>query len=247
MIRGVLFDVTGVLNLPDATWIALRLRALGVPVTDLCALDRAYYLGTAAYDTQKRQLRQRPGGIVSAGPVPRLTFGTAYALGAGLAARYAPQVEQVLLHQPVPIDQRLPVAGAAAALRRLSAAGFRLGLVANSADGQTAAWLDRWAARSRVPVTELTVIDSAVAGLRKPDPRIYAAALSGLGLAPGQVLHVGDSLHLDVLGARAAGLSSLHFDPFAVCTLAGHPHAATHGGVLSHVLALPLGAHGCGN
>src|SRR5262249_56077231 len=50
------------------------------------------------------------------------------------------------------------------------------------------------------------VVDSAVCGLSKPDPAIFALALARLGLAPRQALFVGDSLQQDVVPARAAGL-----------------------------------------
>jgi putative hydrolase of the HAD superfamily len=43
-------------------------------------------------------------------------------------------------------------------------------------------------------------------GFGKPDPRIFRHACVRLGLAPSRVLHVGDDLALDVLGARSAGL-----------------------------------------
>jgi HAD superfamily hydrolase (TIGR01549 family) len=43
-------------------------------------------------------------------------------------------------------------------------------------------------------------------GIGKPDPRIFHEACRRLGLEPGQVLHVGDDLELDVLAARNAGL-----------------------------------------
>lgn len=45
-------------------------------------------------------------------------------------------------------------------------------------------------------------------GSAKPDPRIFHAACAELGIPPGQVLHVGDDLELDVLAARRAGLQS---------------------------------------
>ena len=47
------------------------------------------------------------------------------------------------------------------------------------------------------------------AGVAKPDGRIFAAAASRLGLAPQQVLHVGDDPALDVLGALAAGMQAV--------------------------------------
>jgi 2-haloalkanoic acid dehalogenase type II len=43
-------------------------------------------------------------------------------------------------------------------------------------------------------------------GVGKPDPRIFHEACRRLGCAPDEVLHVGDDLALDVLGARSAGL-----------------------------------------
>ena len=43
-------------------------------------------------------------------------------------------------------------------------------------------------------------------GMAKPAPQIFLAACTRLGLSPQQVLHVGDDPHLDVTGARAAGL-----------------------------------------
>lgn len=43
-------------------------------------------------------------------------------------------------------------------------------------------------------------------GMAKPDPRIFLAAAERLGVAPGQILHVGDDPEMDVAGARDAGL-----------------------------------------
>ena len=45
-------------------------------------------------------------------------------------------------------------------------------------------------------------------GVAKPDPGIFLAATSLLGVAPHEVLHVGDDPVMDVRGAREAGLRS---------------------------------------
>lgn len=50
------------------------------------------------------------------------------------------------------------------------------------------------------------VVNARGCGVAKPDPRIFHTACAALGCAPEEVLHVGDDWHLDVLGARAAGL-----------------------------------------
>lgn len=43
-------------------------------------------------------------------------------------------------------------------------------------------------------------------GVPKPDPRIYHHTAQRLGLAPEQVLHIGDDAHLDAVAARSAGM-----------------------------------------
>ncbi|MBE1159113.1 HAD family hydrolase [Dyella acidiphila] len=43
-------------------------------------------------------------------------------------------------------------------------------------------------------------------GSAKPDPRIFLAAAERLGVAPENILHVGDDPELDVVGARDAGM-----------------------------------------
>lgn len=44
------------------------------------------------------------------------------------------------------------------------------------------------------------------AGMAKPDPRIFLAAAAQLGVAPADILHVGDDPAMDIVGAHAAGL-----------------------------------------
>ena len=50
-----------------------------------------------------------------------------------------------------------------------------------------------------------TVVVSEDVGLRKPRAEIFAAVATRLGVAPGEILHVGDSLEADVAGAAAVG------------------------------------------
>lgn len=50
-----------------------------------------------------------------------------------------------------------------------------------------------------------SVIESAVVGFRKPDPRIFALGVETLGLKAAEVVVVGDSMDKDILPARKAG------------------------------------------
>jgi putative hydrolase of the HAD superfamily len=56
------------------------------------------------------------------------------------------------------------------------------------------------------------VLDSAVEGVEKPDPRLFLLALERLGALPGEAVHVGDLYSVDVLGARAAGIRPILLD-----------------------------------
>ena len=46
-------------------------------------------------------------------------------------------------------------------------------------------------------------------GVGKPDPRIFHAAAGSVGVAPADVLHVGDDCTLDVLGALNCGMQTV--------------------------------------
>lgn len=53
------------------------------------------------------------------------------------------------------------------------------------------------------------IVTSEEAGAEKPDGRIFSHALSALDSSPNQALMVGDDLHADYHGARAAGLQAV--------------------------------------
>lgn len=76
----------------------------------------------------------------------------------------------------------------------------RLGVVSNSYGNMPALLAD--AALGPFEI----VIDSALEGIRKPDPAIYALAARRLDLPPETILHVGDSWERDVVPARRIGM-----------------------------------------
>jgi len=99
-------------------------------------------------------------------------------------------------------------AGTRAALQRLRAAGYILGVVSN-ADGRVVTFLEHAGLGGAFDF----VIDSAAVGLEKPDPRIFDLACEHAGVRPAEAVHVGDVYEIDVLGARAAGVTPILFDP----------------------------------
>ena len=96
---------------------------------------------------------------------------------------------------------------AAPALARLRERGLRLACVSN--------WdcsLSEVLARCGLTGLLDTVVTSAEAGARKPDPAIFTAALEATGVEPREAVHVGDTPSEDVAGARAAGIEPLLLD-----------------------------------
>lgn len=55
------------------------------------------------------------------------------------------------------------------------------------------------------------VIESAVVGIRKPDPQIFALGVEALGMEPSDVAVVGDSFSKDILPARQIGCRTIWF------------------------------------
>ena len=99
--------------------------------------------------------------------------------------------------------------GVPEALARLQALGLRLVVVSNS-DGTVEQSLIDAGLRPYMA----HVVDSALAGYDKPDPRIFLHALTHTGAVAERTLHIGDLYHADVLGARGAGVHALLLDPY---------------------------------
>jgi putative hydrolase of the HAD superfamily len=97
--------------------------------------------------------------------------------------------------------------GVVGALTRLRAAGLRLAVVSN-ANGTVQQLFEDVALNSYFEI----LLDSFVEQIEKPDPRIFERALAHLGTTPDRALHVGDMYHIDVVGARAAGIAAALID-----------------------------------
>lgn len=90
------------------------------------------------------------------------------------------------------------------ALTSLKEQGIRLGVISN------------WDDRLRPLLNSLgladrfeTIVVSCEVGASKPSHAPFQAAANALNLAPDKILHVGDSLDMDVGGARGAGLHAV--------------------------------------
>lgn len=93
--------------------------------------------------------------------------------------------------------------------------GWRVGVLTNGSSRQQNAKLARIGLAALVDV----VSTSEDLGVGKPAAAAYHLTCAGLGVEPAHTLMVGDNLDLDVVAARAAGLSALHLDRAAGTTL----------------------------
>lgn len=56
------------------------------------------------------------------------------------------------------------------------------------------------------------IVNSEMAGVKKPNPAIFKLALTRAGVSAENSLMIGDNIEADVLGAKAVGFHALHFN-----------------------------------
>ncbi|MFM8382172.1 MAG: HAD family hydrolase [Actinomycetota bacterium] len=202
-IDAVLFDAGGIFVIPDPTVLAPLLSYFGA-TSDIDAYHRAHYRGMAA-----KSAAGSPESDWS-------DYNRAYVASVGVPESEQEHAATILGQTRNAWLWRWPLADSVEALRRLHERGVPVGVVSN-ASGQIEAILSRSGVCQvgdghAVPVR--VIVDSHLVGVAKPDPRIFDFGLSGLGdFARERVAYIGDSVTMDVGGARAAGLFPVLLDP----------------------------------
>jgi putative hydrolase of the HAD superfamily len=226
--RGVLLDVGGVFLVPSRIRLAQAFGQLPGGLSD-AEFDRAHFEGIHAIDVANvpgsEDRRIYLNGYLSSLGVPEKH------LGAAIDA-----LDPVWRGPSTDLWQRI-LDGSIAGLRRLYDAGLRLGLVSNS-DGRVEEGLTRnkiCQLGTGIGVPVLTIVDSGIVGVAKPDPTIFDFAVPALDKDPSELIYVGDSVKYDVRSAEGAGMTPLHIDPFGLCQTMDHGHVGGVGEVLIHV------------
>jgi putative hydrolase of the HAD superfamily len=215
--EAVTLDVGGVFVVPSHDRLAAALAEAGIDV-DRGSFWDGHYLAMHAVDADQS---------------PAETFGAyvpAFCHHIGL--RGAAFADAVAALEPLFGPSGLwcqPIPESLTGMRALHDAGVLMAVVSN-ADGTVArilaeAGVCQVGEGPCVPV--VAIVDSGALGVAKPDPATFGPALDALGVAPGDVVHVGDSVHYDVRGAEAAGITGIHFDPRRLCAASDHPHIAS--------------------
>lgn len=194
-------DAGGVLVNPNWARVAASLRAQGV---------RVQPEALAAVDPHARRALDHPDNLRAAGDGSRGWLYLELVLtraGLSLSEQTAAALRELRdYHDRQNLWESVPeeVPGA---LKRLRGMRLRLAVVSN-ANGTVRALFERL---GLLPLVDL-VLDSREEGLEKPDPRLFARALSRTGARAKTSVHVGDLYHADVLGARAAGIEPVLLD-----------------------------------
>jgi len=201
MLETVFLDAGGVLVYPNWTRISDALKARGVHV-DPSALARA-----EPHAKKKIDVRQTITATNDAGR-GWLYFNLIFE-HAGVAL--GPEVEAALeelraYHRTTNLWELVPP-GVAPALAALRQRGLKLTIVSN-ANGKLRVLFERLALAGCVDC----LLDSHDEGVEKPDPRFFEIALARSGARRESTIHVGDLYHVDVEGARAAGLRGVLLD-----------------------------------
>jgi putative hydrolase of the HAD superfamily len=193
VLRAVLFDAGNTLVFLDYARIAAGVgTALGLSLTGE---------KLASHAPQAARAMERAGTDQDRATA----YLEALFLLAGVPANRLGEVRSCLvrLHQERHLWCSVP-APTRTALARLKAAGLLLGVVSNS-EGRVEQALETAGLRDIFDV----VVDSALIGIEKPDPRIFQAALQALGVAPEEALYVGDLYEVDIVGAQSAGIEAV--------------------------------------
>jgi putative hydrolase of the HAD superfamily len=218
-VNAILLDAGGVLLFPAPELLLPPLHAVGLEPS-LADLERAHYRAMADCD--------QPGRAAPAGQW-WLEYLRDFAAACGVPAADVDAVASDMVGLTDGFAWTHVGPGVAAALQGIATLGVPVGIVSNSTGeveqalrrlGVCSAGTDADVLPEASGIDVGVVIDSAVVGVSKPDPRIFALALDALGLPtadPATVVHVGDSLRYDVTGALAAGIRPLHLDPHGFC------------------------------
>jgi len=199
-----LFDAGGVFVLPDPTVLGPLLQFYGGdPSID--RHRRAHYLGMAAKSAAQ------------SAETDWTAYNLAYVRAVGVRPAVEDEAALVLGRSRSAYLWRWPIPESVTALVKLHDVGAAIGVVSN-ASGQIEQML-RSAGVCHVGPGDHTpvrvIIDSHVVGIAKPDPQIFEHALEHFpGVDRSRVAYVGDSVIMDVVGARNAGLHPILLDPF---------------------------------
>jgi HAD superfamily hydrolase (TIGR01509 family) len=221
-VRAVFFDAGNTLIYPRLDEVAAGLTADGYPATveDFHAAER---FGKARLDEWLwPQIRR--------GEVPRKIdhyFWGEY-LGDLMRRVKVPQAEHLRVmrrladrFRDITVWSRI-FEDTSPYLAELRRRGYYLGVISNSIGT-----MEEQLTRLGLAEHFSTIIDSAVVGVEKPHPEIFAMALARAGVQAAEAVFVGDTYATDIGGAQLAGLTGVLIDRVGAYPAADCPRIET--------------------
>ncbi len=198
-LKAILFDIDDTLF--STTEFARKARANAVRAMVEAGLDLpeevvareleevlAEFSSNYEHHFDKLLMRLRPPSLARTNP--------ALIVAAGVAAYHDTKFREL-----VPFDDVLPFFGA------LRKAGMRLGIITH---GWTVKQAEKLVRLRLVPYLEPSaVFISDQIGISKPNPKLYALALSDMRLVPHEAMYVGDSPEHDIAPPQSLGMATV--------------------------------------
>lgn len=219
--KAVTFDFGQTLADLDVEMLSRRLGERGVALSP----ERLEGAVPAAWEAYNSSIKGGAGGHPWKILMTRL-FEVAEAPTGAIAGA----VDWLWTEQPRRNLWRRPVPGMIDVARDLRRAGVPIGVLSNS-EGKLAELIEEIGWSDVFPV----VADSGKLGMEKPDRAIFDWTAAQLGVATGEIVHIGDAHAADVEGALKAGARAIWFrgdraragdDRLAVCQDAAEVRSA---------------------
>ncbi len=208
-VYGIIFDLMGTLATYDGTreslvaaweqgarelYAYLTASGLTMPADDFAARLQA------TFDAHTAQSGGNPRGISVAAVIDEATR----SFGHDLTPEQIEDAVRAFSGPELAGWRLLP--GALEAVEELNAEGFRLAVVSNA---PSHLFVEESVARLGLRPFFSPVMSSALAGARKPDPRLFLPVAAEWHLDPATIVVIGDGLAADIAGAHAAGMRGI--------------------------------------
>ena len=196
-VRAIFFDAGNTLVFADRSKTLAPLASRGLTVTE-----------AQIHHAERAARQHRDANAAAHAHNPDLQYWHIY-----YRELLGPSAEEALLDELVAAARNsqnwsVPLPNAREVLTGLKAK-YRLAIISNS-DGSIGKLFER------LGLADLfeTITDSGNVGVQKPRPEIFHAALRSLGVSAEESVYIGDVYSIDYLGARAAGMHAIVFDPY---------------------------------
>lgn len=206
-IGAIFFDAGNTLVFPQFEKLVDRMGSLGYPVSaeDFFKAERIGKQSLDEWLWPQIRIHQFPQNADH-------YYWTAYLRGlmqiAGVPLEQRPEVAGEIAKVFMQIETWSDVPeGTSETLAALRTNGYKLGVISNSL-GKMRQQLQRVGLASHFDF----ILDSAIVGVEKPDPRIFAMALDHAAIDAGETVFIGDLHSTDVGGSGAAGIQGILLD-----------------------------------